>query len=88
MLVVLRMFLYFYCMKEKTLTPEIETVIDMMGSLSKNSQEKIVDLLYDVISEVDSDEKWKTILSENSGPMENLAELALKEHREKKTRPL
>ena len=75
-------------MKQKTLTPEIETVIDMMGSLSQKSQGKIVDMLYNVISEIDSEEKWDTITKENPGPMESMAELALKEHREKKTKPL
>ena len=77
-----------YSMKGKILTPEMETVIDMLEPLSRSGQEKVVDILYDVISEVDSEEKWKTLLDEHPEPMKNMAKLALKEHREKKTRPL
>lgn len=47
-----------------------------------------MEALYEVVSEVDSEERWKTLLTEKPGPMEEMAAQALCDFREKKTRPL
>lgn len=79
---------YLCSMKPKTLTPEMETVLDMMAGLSREGQEKVMETLYDVVSEVEAEERWKTLLTEHPGPMEEMAAQALRDFRDKKTRPL
>ncbi len=70
------------------MTPEIATVLDMLSGLSREGQEKVMQTLYDLVSEVDSEERWKRELEERPGPMEEMAAQALRDFREKKTRPL
>lgn len=88
MLVILYMVIYIILMNRQTLTPEMETVIDMMSRLPRERQERIMNAMYDMVAEIESEEKWNTMLNEHSGPMEDMAAQALREHHEKKTRPM
>jgi len=82
------MMQYLYPVEQQTITPEMETVLDMMRGLSREGQEKIVESLYEMISELQSETSWKTLLEKQPEYMDEMAAQALKEHREKKTRPL
>lgn len=75
-------------MEQKTLTPEMETVLDMMNGLPRERQEQIVESLYELVSEQQSEARWKTLLEDHPEYMEEMAEEALREHRAKKTEPL
>jgi hypothetical protein len=55
-----------------------------MKGLSREGQKQVMNTLYGVIAEIDSDEKWKTLLDEKPESMEEIAAQALREHREKK----
>lgn len=39
------------------MTPEIATVLDMLSGLSREGQEKVMQTLYDLVSEVDSEDR-------------------------------
>jgi len=73
---------------EVSYSPETVAAAEMLETLNPHNREIVVDQIRELISEKQSDEKWKTLLNEHPEPMLEMADKALKEHLAGKSKPL
>jgi len=75
-------------MNENILSSETKTAIDLIENLPANDRKVIVEKLRDLIEEYEDEIGWDERFEKHPEPMLKLAEEALKEHAEGRSKPL
>ena len=71
-----------------TLSPETLTAVEILESISAVHRNQALEMLRNFVQELRSEQHWEQLYSNYPGPMKKMAALALKEHREGKSREL
>jgi len=66
-------------------TKQFQKVIAEVGGLSPEDQDALAEW---ILEELEDEKRWQTSFAESQDSLEEMAEKALKEHREGKTTPL
>ena len=72
----------------KTISADTTTAIAILEELSEDRRKSVVEKLRQIAAEEKSDENWERTLSKHPQPMLDMADEALKEHKNGLTKPL
>jgi len=70
------------------LSPESLTAVEILESISVIHRNEALEMLRNFAQELYSEKEWEKLYSKYPGPMKKMAEQAMKEHREGKSREL